>query len=181
MNDLDDKALVARCLDGNTAAFEVLVDRYQRVLYNVALRMLHNREDAMDASQTAFVKAYEKLNTYDPNYKFFSWIYKILVNESLNQIAHRKPQEELDSAIMAPGRSPEDEVGEEWVQDRVQAAIVKLPLEYRRLVVLRHFGDLTYRDMAAALDLPEKTVKSRLFTARRMLKDLLNQRGTVRA
>jgi RNA polymerase sigma-70 factor (ECF subfamily) len=181
MNDLDDKALVAQCKGGDTAAFEILVDRYQKVLYNVALRMLHNREDAMDASQTAFVKAYEKLDSYDPTYKFFSWIYKILVNESLNQIAHRKPQEELDSAIRAPGRTPEDEASEERVQDRVQAAIVQLPLEYRRLIVLRHFGDLTYRDMSLALDLPEKTVKSRLFTARRMLKDLLNQRGTVRA
>lgn len=181
MKDLDDKTLVDRCLNGQKAAFEVLVDRYQKVLYNVALRMLHNREDAMDASQTAFVKAYEKLDTYDPTYKFFSWIYKILVNESLNQISHRRPQEELDSGIMAPGRTPEDEHGEEWLQERVQSAIVKLPLEYRRLVVLRHFGDLTYRDMSAALDLPEKTVKSRLFTARRMLKDLLNQRGTVKA
>jgi RNA polymerase sigma-70 factor, ECF subfamily len=180
MKELDDKALVTECLGGTTAAFEVLVDRYQKVLFNVALRMLHNREDAMDATQTAFVKAYEKLDTYDPTYKFFSWIYKILVNESLNQLAHRRPQEELDSGIMSPGRTPEDEVTEERVQERVQSAIVKLPLEYRRLVVLRHFGDLTYRDMSAALDLPEKTVKSRLFTARRMLKDLLNQRGAVR-
>ena len=180
MKELDDKVLVEQCLGGTAAAFEVLVDRYQKVLYNVALRMLHNREDAMDATQTAFVKAYEKLDSYDPTYKFFSWIYKILVNESLNQLAHRRPQEELDSGIMSSGRTPEDEISEERVQERVQLAIVKLPLEYRRLVVLRHFGDLTYRDMSAALDLPEKTVKSRLFTARRMLKDLLNQRGAVR-
>lgn len=181
MTGPDDKDLVQRTLGGETSAFEGLVDRYQRVLYNVALRMLQNREDAMDATQTAFIKAYEKLDMYNPSYKFFSWIYKILVNESLNQLARRKPQDDLDSGIVAPGKTPVEEHVEEWNRERIQAAVLKLPYEYQRVVVLRHFGNLSYHDMAEALDLPEKTVKSRLFTARRLLRDLLIEQGVARA
>jgi len=181
MSDQDDRTLVRRCLDGDTIAFADLVDRYQKVLFNVALRMLQNREDAMDATQTAFIKAYEKLGTFDPAFKFFSWIYKILVNESLNLLARRKPQDELDSGIISPGKTPEDEHVASSLQDRVRSAVLRLPIEYQRVIVLRHFGNLSYRDMSEAMDLPEKTVKSRLFTARRMLRDLLTEQGVAMA
>ena len=82
--DADDLALVARCRAGETAAFEALVERYQRVLFTVALRMLGDYDAASDAAQNAFVKAYQKLDTFDPTRRFFSWIYRILVNECLN-------------------------------------------------------------------------------------------------
>ena len=127
----------------------------------------------MDATQIAFIKAYDKLDTYDPAYKFFSWIYKIMVNESLNQISRKRTFEDLDDEILDLNRTPEEEHAEERLQVRVQSAIVQLPLDYRKLVILRHFGDLSYRDIGEALDLPEKTVKSRLFTARRMLRELI--------
>ena len=79
-----DAELVARCLRGEVEAFEPLVLRYQRVLFNVAWRMLGDREDARDVVQGAFVKAWEKLASFDPRYRFFSWMYRIVVNESLN-------------------------------------------------------------------------------------------------
>lgn len=181
MSEADDLALVRLCLDGDPGAFEGLVDRYQKVLFNVALRMLQNREDAMDATQTAFIKAYEKLGTFDPTFKFFSWIYKILVNESLNLLARRKPMDEIDSGILSPGKTPEDEHAESRVQNRVRSAVLQLPIEYQRVIVLRHFGNLSYRAMSEAMDLPEKTVKSRLFTARRLLRDLLIDQGVAMA
>jgi RNA polymerase sigma-70 factor (ECF subfamily) len=181
MADVDDKALVRDCLNGTTHAFELLIDRYQKVLYNVALRMLNNREDAMDVTQTCFIKAYEKLDTYNPQYKFFSWIYKIMINESLNLINRRRPHDEIDHGLAARGNSPADDYQETWVAERVQSAIVKLPIDYRRVIVLRHFGNLSYREMSGALDIPERTIKSRLFTARRMLRDLLVNRGVVNA
>ena len=180
MSETNDKALVEQCLGGDTQAFEVLVERYQKVLFNVALRMLNNREDALDVTQNAFIKAYEKLDTYNPKYKFFSWIYKIMINESLNTISRRKPQTEVHQTLASGEKTPDESYSENWTMERVQSAIVKLPLEYRRLVVLRHFGNLSYRDMSGALDIPEKTVKSRLYSARQMLKDILIKRGVVR-
>ena len=77
-----DATLVARCLEGDASAFEPIVRRYQRVLYNVAFRMVGDREDARDIVQSAFVKAWEKLATFDPRHRFFSWMYRIVVNES---------------------------------------------------------------------------------------------------
>lgn len=181
MTEAEDRALVRKCLDGDDRAFEALVDRYQKVLFNVSLRMLNNREDAMDATQVAFVKAYRKLDTYDPRFKFFSWIYKIMVNESLNQLHRRRPQEDVDERMPSPAPTPEAELETARTQEQVQDAVARLPVDYRRLIVLRHFGNLSYRDMSGALDLPEKTVKSRLYTARQMLKDILVRRGTVQA
>jgi RNA polymerase sigma-70 factor (ECF subfamily) len=100
--DEDDATLIRRVLDGETAAFEVLVERYQRVLYTVALRMLGNRDDAKDATQTAFVRAYERLASFDEQYRFFSWIYRILVNECLNVIRGRRPEDELTPVLATP-------------------------------------------------------------------------------
>ena len=180
MSEANDRALVEKCLAGDTRAFEDLVEGYQKVLYNVALRMLNNREDAMDVTQNAFIKAYERLDTYNPKYKFFSWIYKIMVNESLNTIRRRKPQTEVHHTIASSEKTPDESNSENWTMQRVQSAIIQLPIEYRRLVVLRHFGNLSYRDMSGALDIPEKTIKSRLYSARQMLKDILIKRGVVR-
>jgi RNA polymerase sigma-70 factor (ECF subfamily) len=181
MSEPDDKTLVEQSLNGDTRSFELLVDRYEKVLYNVSLRMLNSPEDAMDVTQTAFIKAYEKLDTFNSKYKFFSWIYKIMINESLNVLNRRKPLDEVDSNLVSRDKTPDEEYRENWMAERVQAAVATLPLDYRRLIVLRHFGNLSYRDMSGALDLPEKTVKSRLYTARQMLKDLLLKRGVVRA
>src|SRR5262245_60126107 len=99
----EDAELVRRSLAGETTAFGVLVTRYQKVLYTVAIRMLGNAEDARDATQDAFVKAYQRLGTYDPAYRFFSWIYRILVNECLNMIRGRRPQEPLMADVAASG------------------------------------------------------------------------------
>lgn len=180
MSEATDREQVEKCLTGDTQAFEVLVERYQKVLFNVSLRMLNNREDAMDVTQNAFIKAYEKLDTYNPQYKFFSWIYKIMINESLNTINRRKPQTEVHKTIASDDKTPDETYTDNWTMERVQSAIVKLPVEYRRLVVLRYFGNLSYRDMSGALDIPEKTIKSRLYSARQMLKDILIKRGVVR-
>ena len=181
MTETDDKTLVRQCLSGDAKSFEILVDRYQKVLFNVSLRMLNDREDAMDVTQTAFIKAYEKLDTFNFKFKFFSWIYKIMINESLNLLSRRKPFDALDTEMASGEKAPDQQYTENLMAEHVQTAVAHLPLDYRRLIVLRHFGNLSYRDMSGALDIPEKTVKSRLYTARQMLKDLLLKRGVVGA
>lgn len=168
----DDGIWVTRCLRGDPTAFEPLVARYQGVLFAVALRMLGDYEDARDAVQNAFVRAYERLETCDPDRKFFSWMYRIAVNECLNTIRARRPTEELapDMSVDA-GAFAAVEASE--LRQRVQTALTSLTPEYRAVVVLRHFADLSYEEIGESLSIPVKTVKSRLFTARERLAALL--------
>ena len=163
----DDSGAVNRCLAGDTAAFELLVARYQRPLYSVASRMLGCREDARDATQNAFLKAYERLDSYDPSFRFFSWLYRILMNECLNVIRARRPEEPAAAPRAQPG--PLDLLEAEERRRRVRSALRALPADYQDVLVLRHFAELSYDDIAATLGIPARTVKSRLFTARQKL------------
>ncbi len=168
-----DSSLVKDCVQGRPEAFDVLVDRYYKVLFNVALRIVGDSEEARDITQTTFMKAYEKLHTYDPKHKFFSWIYRIAVNESLNTTGRRRPREPLETELVARGDTPEQIYEKAQLSQTIQAALMNLSLEHRQVVVLRHFGELSYKDMASALSIPEKTVKSRLFEARQQLCTIL--------
>ena len=166
---VDDGAAVQRCLNGEPAAFEALVGRYQQIMFNVALRMLGDYEDARDAAQNTFVKAYEKLGTYDPERRFFSWIYRILMNECLN--LRRRPATGLlgDSGDMVMDPSGADAVETAERKRDVRHAILSLSPAYREVIVLRHFAALSYEQMSEAIGVPTKTVKSRLHTARQQL------------
>lgn len=171
MGDTDDVAVVARCLDGEHNAYEAIVSRYQKGLFNVALRMLGNYEDARDATQTAFIKAYEHLDTFNPEQRFFNWLYRILKNECLNVLRARRPSEPVSLAL--PAGHDGDPVEARERHQAVQAALLALSVDYREVVVLRHFTDLSYDEIAATLGIPSKTVKSRLYTARQQLGDML--------
>jgi RNA polymerase sigma-70 factor, ECF subfamily len=171
MVDTDDAAVVTRCLAGDRDAYEVIVNRYQRGLFNVALRMLGNYEDARDATQTAFVKAYEHLDSFDRDQRFFSWVFRILKNECLNVLRGRRPSEPVSLDLPA-GRSA-DPVEVRERQQAVQNALLALSMEYREVVVLRHFTDLSYEEIATMLNISATTVKSRLYTARQQLGDRL--------
>jgi RNA polymerase sigma-70 factor (ECF subfamily) len=164
----DDLVLITRCLSGDAAAFEPIVERYQRVLFTVALRMLGDHEQAADAAQNAFISAYRKLETFDRNCRFFSWIYRILVNECLNDRRRRRAYEPLTPEL-AVGESPADVLEANERRRSVQAAVLALPTEHREVVILRHFAGLSYDDIAEALGVPAKTVKSRLHTAKERL------------
>lgn len=172
MQDQDDAGLVALAAGGDTSAFEALVTRHHRVLFSVAHRMLGDYADASDATQSAFIKAHQKLGTFDPRFRFFSWMYRILLNECLNTRRDRKPHEPLNPNLAGSG-SPEDGIEAVERRRKVQRALLDLPQDYRQVVVLRHFGELAYDDIAEVLGIPTKTVKSRLYTARQRLSDLL--------
>ena len=171
-HDADDLALVARCTAGDTDAFEALVERYHRVLFTVAVRMLGDTDDASDAAQNAFIKAYQKLGTFDRSRRFFSWIYRILVNECLNARRDR-PRHEPIAADVAAADTPADLFETAQRRVRIQSAILALPMEYREVIVLRHFTGLSYEEIGQTLQVPAKTVKSRLYTARERLAAML--------
>lgn len=168
----DEDGLIARCLAGDSGAFEPLVERYHRPLFRVAARMLGSREEAQDATQTAFLKAYQALATWDRNRRFFSWIYRILINECLNTLRARRPTQAIEETMPSP-QSGGDPVEVLETQRRIRKALLLLSEAQRDVILLRHFAEMRYDQMAAALGVPEKTVKSRLFSARQRLCELL--------
>src|SRR5262249_48213931 len=141
MVDADVRALVREARRGSRSAFAALVDEYQRAIFSLTLRMLNDREDARDATQTVFLKVYENLDSYDERYRFFSWIYRIAVNESLNTLKRRRGVEAVDpeSADDAPG--PGETLASERLAREVESALMQLTPEYRAVIVLRHFQD----------------------------------------
>jgi RNA polymerase sigma-70 factor (ECF subfamily) len=172
-----DLALVERCRNGDWAAFTELVVRYQRPVYNAALWVLRKPEDANDIAQIVFLKVAEHLDEYDPQYKFFSWIYRIAVNESLNLLRRNGREEALDEEIDLPGSEsaePERQASAAQVASRIRSALMKMSPNDRVVLTLRHFSECSYEEIGQILDLDPKTVKSRLFEARQRLRELLS-------
>jgi RNA polymerase sigma-70 factor (ECF subfamily) len=176
VEDLEE-ALLDRCLEGDGGAFGQLIDRYQRVLYNVSLRMVGNREDALDITQTVFLKAWQAMGTFDRRHKFFSWIYRIMMNETLNHLSKRKRTEPLDEAMVSDESGPDEDCSRKRLRESIQAALLELSPDYRQVIVLRHYAELSYEEMSGVLRIPEKTVKSRLHTARQLLSGILPRHG----
>lgn len=172
-NDAD---IVARCLSGETRAFAVLVERYQDVVYNAALRILKNPAEAEDAAQCVFIRAYEKLESYRPQFKFFSWIYRMAINESLNRVRDRPDHVELPQQV-ASDEDVTSALTDSELEERVGVALMDLSAEDRALILLRHYEDLPYRDLGFIFEIPTKTVKSRLYTARQRLREVLVGHG----
>ena len=172
VNDDLDRALVRRFLDGERTAGDELVNRYHRSVFNVALRMLGNVQDAEDVTQTVFGNAFAALDSYDPRYRFFSWIYRMTVNESLNTQNRRRNLVSLDGSFDVPANDATSQSAAE-AEDRVGRALLELKPDDRAVVVLKHFVSFSYEEISEVLGVPVKTVKSRLFTARERLRQSL--------
>jgi RNA polymerase sigma-70 factor (ECF subfamily) len=173
----DDTMLVEACLRGDRNAFDELVDRYEGPLFSAAYRITGSIEDAMDATQNSFVNAYEKLHTFDPTYRFFSWIYRIAVNQSLNLVDRRRDQTTLEDDAPAAAPDPSEVFDSTEIRGQLKRALLELEPFYRTVIVLKHLEGFSYREIGELLDIPEKTVKSRLFTARQRLRVILTERG----
>jgi len=168
-----DAALVNDCKRGDRRAMSQLVDQYQRPVFNAAYRILGNRDDAADATQTVFLKVFENIGKYNQEFKFFSWVYRIAINESLNQVKKRRHQQPLDDSQTSPWQDPEEKLDSERLCKRVQDAMMLLNDDYRTVVVLKHISGCSYEQIGEILQLPEKTVKSRLYSARQLLRKTL--------
>ena len=171
-----DRDLVQRYRDGDRAAFTELMTRYQRPVYNAAFGVLHSVEDARDITQEVFLKVAERLNEYDPQFKFFSWIYRIALNESLicSVTTIERTRGMLRSAWRAgDSANPEKQVGDEQLSQRIRSAMMRMSDNDRNVLLLRHFSECSYEEIGQILDLDGKTVKSRLFESRQHLRGLL--------
>src|SRR5210317_95803 len=177
MSKTDDTKLIERCRSGDRKAFEALLMEYEKTVFNAAYRMLNSRDDAQDVTQTVFLKVFENFDKYDPSRRFFSWIYRITLNESINWLGKENRLEPLLYETADEGKGPDEEVESARVSAGVQAALMTINTDYRTVVILKHFLGCSYVEISEILELPEKTVKSRLYTARQHLKDELTDQG----
>ncbi|MEO0085690.1 MAG: sigma-70 family RNA polymerase sigma factor [candidate division WOR-3 bacterium] len=182
---VSDLELVRRFQAGKVEAFEELVRRYERKVYNITYRMLGNEQDASEAMQDAFMRAYRFLGRFQFKSSFFTWLYRIATNVCLTRLRKRKPPETV--SLDEPGGesgdvpfeipdskgSPEEVFRQKALREKLQAAVDGLPEEYRAVVVLRDLEGLSNEEASKVLKVSVPAVKSRLHRARLMLRDEL--------
>ena len=174
--DEKDRMCVERCLSGDADAFAGILERYERPIYNAVVRMGADREDARDICQQVFIKVYQHLDTYDPARKFFSWVYRIAINEAINQLKSRRVWEPLSRHLVYRHPDPEETLEAAEQEREIQSGLLALEMKYRLAIIVSYFLQLSYEEAAHVLSVPEKTVKSRLFTARQLLREVLEKR-----
>jgi len=175
--------VVLRWTEGNKEAFEVLVRRYMHDAYMIALAYAGDPDDARDLSQEAFIKAYQARRRFDPQRPFFPWFYRILKNHCLNFVQRARRKTESLYYEDEPGRerfaserpTPLERLEREERIRIMRAAIDELSDEHREVILLKNFRGFSYKEMAETLDIPIGTVMSRLYYARRALKELVDR------
>ena len=184
---LDDRALVARILEGDRDRFTQLVKRYEKRVINYVYRITHRYEDAHDLTQEIFVKVFLALDRYDPKYQFSTWLFRIAQNSAIDALRKksiaevpltRPSSEEGENAkerdFADDGISPYRALKNKQLSAAIDKAVENLPADYRELIQLRHFAELSYEEIASMKKLPLGTVKNKLFRARNLLKDVLD-------
>ncbi|MFN7962202.1 MAG: sigma-70 family RNA polymerase sigma factor [Thermoanaerobaculia bacterium] len=180
-----DEELVRAVLAGDRDRFGDLVARYQSRLVNYLFRLLRSSDDAHDLAQEVFLRIYQALDRYDPTYRFSTWIFRVAQNAAIDQIRKRRlrlvplvrpgqgDSEGVELELPSDDRGPYGHLRNVERGEAVQAAIDALPWEYRELVVLRHYGELSYEEIAQLKRMPLGTVKNKLFRGRQILKERL--------
>jgi RNA polymerase sigma-70 factor (ECF subfamily) len=173
----DEREALQACRRGEREAFDLLVERYQRDVYRLCYRYLGNHEDANDMAQEAFLKAYRGLGSFRGESAFSTWLYRIAVNACLNFRAARKLGDELPEDL--PDRRPatSERLVEEEKQERVRAAVARLPEKQRATLILKVYHDLTHEEVAKILGSTVGTVKANLFHALGNLRKLVTETG----
>ena len=180
--------LIKRAIDGDESAYKQLLENYRGAIYNLIYRMVHNREETEDLVQEAFMKAFKALPTFNEEYAFSTWLYKIAVNNCIDHMRKKrlktfslnKPLQskdgELDREFPDTSMSPDKDILSDEKSRLIEAAIQELPENYKTAIILRHAEEKSYEEIAQILDIPLGTVKARIFRAREMLKKKLKGR-----
>jgi RNA polymerase sigma-70 factor (ECF subfamily) len=177
---LDDRALVSQTQSGNRDAFSVLVVRYQARVLNLLYRRLGDRETALDVAQEAFLKAYRGLPRFQGEAQFFTWLYRIALNEASNAHRRRERQPRVEADAPDGDRLPDPHDSGAALERRddsrlIQQAMVELGDEYAQAVILRDLDGMSYQEIAEVLQVPLGSVKSRIHRARQTLRNRLTQ------
>lgn len=190
MTEVSEKKIIEKVLGGDANAFEELVLKYEKTVYNLALRMVGDRDDAFDMTQEAFIKAYGSLSSFRGDSKFSVWIYRITTNVCLDFLRSksRKQQvsltvsdddEDAQLDIPDPKADPEQQLMQKMSMQSVEEGLKTLPDKQRQILVMRELGGMSYAEIGAALSLEEGTVKSRIFRARKRLCTFLLDSGNI--
>ena len=184
---LDDRALVRRAKSGNLGAYDELVHRYQERIYATLYHMTANHEDANDLAQEAFIKAYHSLRSFKGDSTFFTWLYRIAVNRTINFLKQRKHKTHLslndldfnaehdpDLVALISDKTPRREAGLTELQEKLNAAMLQLSDTHRLVVALHDVQGLSHEEISRIMDCNVGTVRSRLFYARQQLQSLLS-------
>jgi RNA polymerase sigma-70 factor, ECF subfamily len=170
-----DADLAAAYQDGDDRAFSILYDRYKRPLYVFALKMLNEADAASDLVQDVFLRVYERRQQLNRPESFRSWLFAIGRNQCLSHLRQRRGRVPLDEAPeeMITAEAPVDRIEAEEELELIRRALAALKVEYREVLVLREYQDLSYREIAEITETTESAVKSKIFKARRALHDRL--------
>lgn len=179
----DERAQIAKAKAGDMDAFAALILQHEKIVYNVALRMLNHSEDAKDISQEVLIKAYKSIKNFDERAQFSTWLYRITTNACIDELRRRKGkqsyslEEDLENEegsmqrqIADEGETPEESLLRTERAEELKKALSQLKEEHRMAVILRDIRGLSYEEIAEIMDLPMGTVKSRISRARNQLK-----------
>ena len=179
MQQHTDEQLVKMVLSGQTAAFELLVQRYQKQIFALAYRLGGDYDEAQDMAQEAFVRIYQELSRFDTGRRFFPWMYRVAHNTCVN-ILHKRPKDTSSLEDALPfweddnsSSSPTEAFALQERAEKVQSALQSLPENYRLPLVLKYLEGMSYQEISDQLSLPVSTIETRLFRGRNMLKKLL--------
>ena len=181
---IDEHALIQRCIAGDATAFEPLVEKYRQRVWRLAYQVLHDREEAWDVAQEAFVRAFHSLPSFRGQSAFYTWLFRITVNVATDRHRQRGAQarafgpervteEEWARTTPDPGGGPEHQAARKEQRERIRSALDALPPKARTIIMLSDVEGLSYREIAEVLNCPIGTVMSRLHNARKRLKTLL--------
>jgi RNA polymerase sigma-70 factor, ECF subfamily len=183
---IPDEELVRQALAGDQGSFGVLVERYQHRLVSFLHRMLRDVDTAHDLAQEVFLRVYQALDRYDPQFKFSTWTFRVAHNLGIDELRRRRVrwvplqrpeggEEDMPAERDLPsmGPTPYQDLRNEQRGDAIQRAIDGLPGDYRELIVMRHYAELSYEEIAQLKRMPLGTVKNKLFRGRQMLKEKL--------
>lgn len=187
MTTQEERRVIAQVLGGDKDRFEALVRAHETLVYNLALGLLSDPQDALDASQEAFLRAYRALPSFRGDSKFSVWLYRLTYNVCMDMLRRRSREARLslspldETAMQVPdqGPGPDQTLEDKELRQAVRAALGQLEPEFRQILTLRELGGLSYEEIGAATGLGPGTVKSRLFRARRKIADILTAWGNI--
>ncbi len=174
----EDEKLILLCQKGKIRAFETLVNKYKRNAYFIALGLVGNSDDAYDLSQEAFVRVYKSINRYNGTSRFFPWFYTILTNLCKTHLKRRDIRRkylnnEIVKEKLSESSDPQGNLERDALKEKLLEEIEKLPYKFKEIIVLKHFRGFSYKEISEALEIPVGSVMSRLYYARKQLKENL--------
>jgi RNA polymerase sigma factor (sigma-70 family) len=187
-NAKNDFMLVIRAKDGDQKAYAELMQRYKDSIYFMALKMVNNKDDAMDLTVETFGKAFENIEKYKPDFAFSTWLFRIATNNCIDFIRKKRlnvvslqslSEEDKDDKqlqIASDSLNPEQTSIKKQESEKLKSIVEQLPQRYRTLIILRYYDEQSYEEIAQQLDLPLGTVKAQLFRARDLMSNIMNRK-----